>query len=243
MTTPSIVKKSLLRYLNSVIWLQEWNVEDPLKANPIINNKQYPPNAVIEIPTEGFDFSSRSNSLSDSGVVAPALCTIKTAYKIVWLFDRVRYPTFHSIPVRQIEDLLCKAGQFVIVNAQSIDDEIVDIEVLRLVSNNIGLKVRPANDVRSNTNGNQSWAIVASLYFSVSFISSLSDFAPDAFDQIQPLSWDLLEDGQPIPLTGDFELVGINIHLNRSKLPQVRQDEPSTYELEEILNIRLPEIE
>jgi hypothetical protein len=237
MTTPSNIRKGILRHLNSVIWLQEWSIEDPLKPNPVIAGVTYPPNAIVEIPTESFDFSFSEVGSSD-GIFSPVLCTIKSAYKIVWVFDRSRYPTFQSIPRRQIEDLVCKAGQFVMLSSQAIDEDILNIEVLRLASNNIGLKARPGNDVKSGSNQNTSWVIVCSIMFSISFRSQLDDFSSDAFDEIQPDNWTPIDGDEVIMIEEPFDLRGINIHINRSRLTSVQKEDPTTYELDEILEIR-----
>ena len=223
MTTPAKVRKDFLRLLNSSIWLQKYGVQDPLEPDPpIVNNVEYPPNVIVEIPTGGSDVVAvqTANLLERFFTVSLAL-----SYKLVYIFYREEYPTVHSLPKSQVDDLIIKANATVLQNFKQVNEDILSVNVLR---NGTSYNIRPADDITTTTESLPAWAIVVTLSYFLTFTTSLDEYTPESFNKLQPATWDLLED--PIPDFSEYELNEIKFILNQSRFPRVQPGNPSSYE-------------
>ncbi|XAI95761.1 hypothetical protein [Dolichospermum phage Dfl-JY23] len=237
MTKPSLIRIKLLQYINSVIWMQTRGIQEPLKPDVVINTVAYPPNVVAEKPLMGLEITTDSTNIEETGGVKQFACNCEFGYTLVWVFSREIYKTYHQIPRSQIEDLMCFSQQFVLSSYQGIDDDITNMSVRPSQ-----ITIKPSEDVNSDVSNSSSWSVVADLRFVIEFLTSPDEFFPVDFNKIQPETWDLLDDLDPIVPEQPFTLNGLIISLNKSELPKVNTTDEDTYQLEEILYIP-PEIE
>ncbi|AND75583.1 hypothetical protein [Nostoc phage A1] len=232
MTKPSLISAKILQHINSIVWLQSKGIQEPLKPDVIVNNVAYPPNVIAEKPVTNIEVITNSSMIENTGGVRQFLCKAVFEYTIVWVFSREVYKTYHQIPRSQIQDLLVFCQQFVISAYQGIDPDITNIDLKPSQ-----VLVKPTEDVNSDVSNSSSWSVVADLRFMIEFLTSLDEFLPIDFNKIQPPTWELLDDLDPIVPEQPFTLNGLIISLNKSELPKVRADESDTYQLEEILYI------
>ncbi|QVQ57015.1 hypothetical protein ELBI_10 [Anabaena phage Elbi] len=237
MTKPSIIKAKLLQYINSVVWLQARGIQEPLKPDVNVGGVFYPPNIIAENPMMKSEVKTTSGDVNETGDVKSFACESQFNYVVAWVFSRETYKTYHQIPRSQIEDLITFCMQFVLSSYQGIDD---DITFLTVQPAKIMLK--PSEDINSDVSNSSSWSVIAELSFNVDFLSSPDEYLPVDFNKIQPPTWQLLDDLEPITPEQPFTLNGLIISLNKSELPNVRPNESDTYQLEEVLYIP-PEIE
>jgi hypothetical protein len=231
MTKPSIIRKKLLQYINSVIWLQTRGIQEPLKPDVVINNVAYPPNVIAEKDLKIY-VNTSSNNIQETGGVKNFACESTFSYTVAWVFSRETYKTYHQIPRSQIEDLIAFCMQFVLTSYQGIDEEITAMS-----AKPSQIIVKASEDVNSDISNSSSWTVLADITFDVEFLSSPDQFLPVDFNKIQPSTWSLLDDLDPIVPEQPFTLNGLIISLNKSELPNVRTNEPDTYQLEEIIYI------
>ncbi len=238
MSKLSDIRVGLFRYINSVIWLQSRSIQDPLIDAPAINAVVYPPNTITEVPTERISVEAKSdrNLTQSTGVKSQVLSAI-FGYRIVWIFSRQIYKTYHSLPIRQLEDLMGYAIQFVTIAPQAINQDVIKI---LMPSKGCGLVVRPAEDINSDDSFTASWAVVGYMNFDVEFTSNITDFLPTDFDKIQPPTWGLIDGGETIKPPVPFDFRGMNIELNQSNLPATNTTDVDSYRLDEELIIRKP---
>lgn len=230
MTKLSLIRRSVLHYLNSVVWLQSRGIQEPMKPDVVVSTVAYPPNIIAETSTK-IDISANSDRILNGGV-RNLLASAEIGFTLCWVFSRETYKTYHSVPRSQIDDLVSLAMQYVLINQQGIDADIVDIS-----AKPSQIIVKASEDINSDPSFSPSWSVIADIKFMVDFITSPDEYLPIDFNKIQPSTWDLLDDLDPILPEQPFTLNGLIISLNKSELPKVRTDEPSTYQLEEILYI------
>ncbi|QLF85084.1 hypothetical protein [Nostoc phage YongM] len=237
MTKSSLISAKLLQHINSVVWLQSRGIQEPLKSDVVVSNVLYPPNVIAEKPVSNIELITNSSMIEDDGTSRKFLCQATFAYTIVWVFSRQIYKTYHQIPRSQIADLISYTQQFVLSSYQSID-----IDITEILSKPSQLIIKASEDVNSDSSDSPSWSAIADMKFDIQFLTAIDEYLPVDFNKLQPPTWDLLDDLEPIVPEQPFTLNGLIISLNKSELPNVRNDEPDTYQLEEILYIP-PEIE
>ncbi|AND75495.1 hypothetical protein [Nostoc phage N1] len=231
MTKLSIIKSSILHYINSVMWLQERAIQEPLRSDVVVNTVRYPPNIIAEKPSK-IDISFDSSKTGENQGVAQLLCNAEICFTVCWVFTREIYKTYHSVPRNQIEDLVSLCLQFVLTSPQGIDEDIISIS-----AKPSQIVVKATEDVNSDPSNSSSWSVIADMSFQVEFISSPDEYSPVDFNKIQPATWDLLDDLDPITPEEPFTLNGLIINLYKSELPSVNTTNEETYQLEETLYI------
>jgi hypothetical protein len=235
MAKPKNIRTQLSRYLCSVFWVQEWALQDPLKPQPRISNKDYPPNAAVELPIEQLQILNRSD-FTNASEPNTLTCYAKFPFRISYVFPRSIYQTIKSIPINQLENLLFKATQLFTLYADTID---ADIQEISIPQQQNPIILRPADDIRTDASNSADWVVIVKFDVDVTFLSSPSEFVHADWVDIQPSNF-TLPDGSPIIDTNyqEFDLNGINIEFNRSELPFVRPDNPNTYVLDALLELR-----
>lgn len=231
MTKPQAIRNNLSLYISSIIWVQEWGIQDPMKQQPTINNKTYPPNVSTELPIEQLEIVT--SDFSSTSTPNQLTCRAKFPFRITYVFNRNNYQSFRSLPISQIENLLFKASQLILLFANRIDSDIISVSIPAQTNPII---VRVADDIKSDKASSLDWVITAKLDIDVEFVSSPSEFIHDDYKDIQPPTF-THPDGQPMPDTSfnEFDLNQLRIEVNRSELPNVRTDDETTYKLDEII--------
>jgi hypothetical protein len=232
MAKPQEIREELSRYICSILWVQEWAVQDPLKNVPTVGNKQYPPNVATELPVEQLEIlrvSERINPEEPNKL----LCFAKFPFRISYVFKRDIYQTYRSIPIKQLENLLFKCSQLLILFADSINPDIEEISIPRQQNPIIW---RVAEDIRSDAANSQDWLVTLKLDIDITFISSPAEFAHSDWVDIQPISFPHPDGVPQVDVDYQpFDLNEITIEVNRSKLPRVNTLDENTFTLDEIL--------
>lgn len=234
MAKPQEIREELSRYICSILWVQEWALQDPLKNAPSIGNKEYPPNAATELPIEQLEILRVSENINPEEPNTLS-CFAKFPFRISYVFKRGTYKTYRSIPIKQIENLLFKCSQLLILFADSINP---DIEEISIPQQQNPIILRVAEDIRSDAANSQDWLVTLKLDIDIKFISSPAEFTSDDWKDIQPTSFPHPDGIPQVDVNYQpFNLNEITIEVNRSKLPQVNTIDESTFTLDEILNL------
>jgi hypothetical protein len=227
MVKPSLISSKIVQYVNSVIWLQSRGIQDPLKNDPVIASKAYPPNIITEYPPESLKIYAKDSRVTDGFGVKQLLCVYTFPFSITWVFNREVYKTYHQIPRSQLSNLVTQGLQYLLLSPQGIDPEVLDLDLV-----DCEFKVRPAEDVNKQENLN-SWSMIAKFALEVTFLSSPDEYTNADYADIQPSIYDFLDDG--IPPEEEFELLGLNIDVNHSDFPSVTPGDDDTFRLDETI--------
>jgi hypothetical protein len=214
------------------MWVQDWGIQDPLKDSPVIANVTYPPNVASELPIEQMEISVTPHSSGNRR--NSVTCSAKFPFRITYIFPRDHFQNFRDIPLAQIENLLFRASTLLLLYAQRIDEDIIEVQIPQQQNPFI---LRAADDIRSDDAMSSDWAITAKVDIDITFVCDPSEFLPSDYNQIQPAVF-VHPDLVPLPDTNfnPFELTRVDLAVNRSELPAVNSADDTSYELDEIIH-------
>jgi hypothetical protein len=236
MTKPSQIRENLSKYICALMWVQDWGIQDPLKDSPVISNITYPPNVASELPIEQLEISATPFSAGNRR--NSVTCSAKFPFRITYVFSRDRFQNFRDIPLAQIENLLFRASTMLLLYAQTIDPDIIEVAIPQQQNPFI---LRAADDIRSDDAMAADWAITAKVDIDITFICDPSEFVPGDYNQIQPAVF-IHPDDLPLPDVDftPFDLNRVDLAVNRSKLPSVNTADDTSYELDEVIHFDKP---
>lgn len=227
MVKPSLISSKIVQYINSVIWLQSKGIQDPLKNDPIVALKSYPPNIITEYPPESLKIYTKDSRISDGFGVKQLLCVYNFSFSITWVFNREVYKTYHQIPRSQLCNLVTQGLQYLLLSPQGIDPEVLDIDLVECQ-----FRSRISEDVNKQENLN-SRSEIAIFALEVTFLSSPDEYTNADYADIQPSNYEFL--GESVTPESEFELLGLNIEVNHSDLPSVTPGDDDTFRLDETI--------
>lgn len=231
MAKPKEIRDNLSRYICSVVWVQEWGLQDPLKQPPTVSSKAYPPNAATEIPIEQLEILKRDDRAYPTNEPNALVCIAKFPFRITYVFAKDAYPSYRSLPISQLENLLFKASQLIILFANRVNEDILDIDIPQQQNPFI---VRAADDIQSGDDGSRDWAITLKIDIDVKFLSSPEEFTNADYSDIQPANFGHPDDLElPDISYNPFDVKELRIDINRSELPAVNPDDIDSFVLDE----------
>lgn len=225
MASLSDIRNALTSYVTSVVWVQQWGVEDPNRANPVVSSTTYPVNVAAELPLQSFKLSREQVADgSDNGFLQ---CEMRIGLQFLYVFTRDIFRTFRDIPVKQLEDLYGRLCQILILFGEKIHQDVRGISIPEQLQ---PFTVGVSN--KSSDPDQPSWIVEIRLLADIAFVTSPSDFTTVNFDKIQPPIFKA-PDGGTVPqyYYQEYNLQQVNINVERAELGNWSISNPSTYEL------------
>lgn len=208
-----LIRSSIKTWLESWIRIDSWDLDVPANVPIELMGRRYPAMTAVVLPLQDLSLYREDSTL--------VMATARFPYDFIYRFNGSA--SRHQLPSDEVELIINFLSERAARYPQEISTAISSIEIDRLAEPcAIGRVLGEDGD----------WLILGKLELKISFISDAQADLESFLSILQPRPSEINPAGDPVLIDT------IRLGFNRSKAPSVKPSDPSTFVLDQLLEMR-----
>jgi hypothetical protein len=218
------IRKNLKTWLESWIRIDDWDLDVPSNVPVELMGRRFPAMTAVAMPLEDLTLFREDSTL--------VMATARFPYHLIYRFNGTA--SRHQLPSDEVELIINFLSERASRYPQDISPDISRIEVDRLADPcAIGRVLGEDGD----------WLILGKLELKISFISEAEKDLESILNILQPKPSEIHEESQEggppgAKPGGPIRVETLRLGFNRSKAPSVDPTDPTTFTLDQLLEMR-----